>query len=467
MDMRKTGAKSGQKEPRTRKADSPTGRRSFEWPLLIYPVLFLGTLAILCLVNHSIQEEPLPPVGPHQAAEQPAVTPEDTGHPEAVVGTTSGRPGEFVSGPGRRFQTSAEAAPDYVSPDTPPRHGSVTSTSGRASSIVGKMQHAVDLSQLQGPARTVAILRIAVDEKDPARIKQCLAELVGLGDEAVVPLNDLLANEGGDTALWAATALARIGTPTATSALLDRLAETKEGLYKEELSKRIASISNHDSWPLLLDTMMQTGDTTVARAAGTSLSMMADAPVIDEVIARYDAASTDVEVERLTQLVRNIRSPQAAEPLLSLAGPVSAAPQDTLQEAAIEALARVGDAPSVSYLLRRLEASPPGESTQIFNAITQIDNPDAQASLLYAAAGNKEVSAEHGRTAAIYALKNFPDEKTMILLERIIAQEQNEKVLTAAARTLDDIRMAPHAIAAKAGSLLQSEQMLPLPPVEK
>jgi HEAT repeat protein len=465
--MREIPAPGRTKKSKTTLVGQPGRRRSFEWPLLIYPVLFLATLGILCLVNRSIEKELPAPAGPHPRAEQPAATPESAGQPDVTAGTTTSRPGSLASRLARRSPTSTETASAYVPPRTAARAGRVTGKPDRASSIAGKTPKSVDLSQLQGCARTAAMLQIAVEEKDHARIKQCLADLVALGDEAVVPLNDLIANEEGETALWAATALARIGTPTATIALLDRLAETKEGPYKEELSKRAASISNHESWPVLLDTMMQAGDTTVVRAAATSLSMMADAPVIDEVIARYDAASTDAEVERLTQLVRNIQSPKATESLLSLAGPASAPPQDTLQEAAIEALAKIGDAPSVSHLLRRLEACPPGESTPIFNAITQIDSPDAYASLLYAAAGNKEVSAEHGRTAAIYALKNFPDEKTVTLLERIIAQEQNEKVLTAATRTLDDIRRAPHAIAARADALLQSEQMLPLPPLEK
>ncbi len=467
MNMRETPAPGRAKKSRTTPADPPGRRRSFEWPLLIYPVLFLMTLGILCLVNRAIQKEMPAPAGPHTAVESPAAAPESTGQPDVAARAGTAKPPRYGSGLTRRAQSPTEAAGGYTRSDPAPRAGRSPGRLGRASSIAGAIPPPIDPNQLQGCARTAALLQIAVAEKDHARIKRCLAELVARGDEAVVPLNDLMANEEGETALWAATALARIGTPTATSALLDRLAETKEGLYKEELSKRIASISNHDSWPVLLDTMMQTGDTTVGRAAATSLSMMADAPVIDEVIARYDAASTDAEVERLTQLVRNIRSPQAVEPLLSLAGPVTAPPQDTLQEAAIEGLAKIGDAPSVSYLLRRLEASPPGESTPIFNAITQIDSPDAEASLLYAAAGNKEVSAEHGRTAAIYALKNFPDEKTVTLLERIIAQEQNEKVLTAATRTLDDIRRTPHAIAAQADALLNSEQMLPLPPLEK
>ena len=459
-------SRGGKEPPETTTANHARGRRSFEWPLLIYPVLFLTTLAILYVVNRSIEKESPTPVRPPPVTEGQANTPGRTGPPDRVTGVAAENHGKLAAGLASPSpESTAAGANESQTPALP--EDKAASKPGRASSVAGQMRHAVDLSQLKGPAKTVAILCIAVDEKDHARIKQCLAELVAMGDEAVVPLKDLIAHEEGDTALWAATALARIGTPTAAGALLDRLAQTKEGSYKEELGKRVSNIRNHDSWPLLLDTMMQAGDTTVVRAAGASLSLMADAPVIDEVIARYGSASTETEVDRLTQLVRNIRSPQATESLLSLAGPVSSAPQDSLQDAAIEALAKVGDARSVSHLLQRLEASPPGQDMQVFNTITRIDSPEAQASLLYAAAGNKEVSAEHGRTAAIYALKNYPDEKTVALLERIVAQEQNEKVLTAATRTLDDIRRSPHVIAAKADSLQKSEQMLPLKPLEK
>ncbi len=328
------------------------------------------------------------------------------------------------------------------------------------------MPHIIDLSRLKGTAKSVAALRLGAEEKDRTLLRQSVSELVALGDEAVAPLKDLLKEEG-DASLWAATALARIGTPTAAGALLDRLAQAPEGAYKEELSKRISTLSNHDSWPLLLDTMMQASDTTVVRAASTALAGMADTAILDEVIARYDAAATDADTGRLAQLVRNIQSPKATESLLALAGPASAPPQDGLQEAAIAALAKVGDAQSVSYLLQRLEASPPGQSATVFNLITQINSPEAETPLLYAAAGNKEVSAEHGQTAAIYALKNYPDEQTVALLQRIALQEQNEKVLTAATRTLDYIQQSPHAVAAQADALQKSEQTLPLKTLEK
>jgi len=165
--------------------------------------------------------------------------------------------------------------------------------------------------------------------------------------------------------------------------------------------------------------MTQTGDATVARAASASLARMADTPVLDEIMARYEAAATETEMQRLTQLVAGIQSPQATDALLSLAGDIASAPQDGLQQAAIDALANVGDAQCLSHLLQRLEAAAPGEGTAIYNSITRVSNPDVHSQLLYAAVGNKEVSAEYGRTAAIEALRNYPSEETVALLERI------------------------------------------------
>ncbi|MBM4024489.1 MAG: hypothetical protein FJ280_03675 [Planctomycetes bacterium] len=449
--MKKTDSQSKQKPRGTMRGKGHKDPRRFEWPLLVFPALFLATLAILHVVNRSIQEESPPPATrehPHPAG---------SGVTDSLVRSA----GEFA-----RHLPASSALPDGAGNRTL-HNGGAAGNSGQASSVVGKGRYAVNLSQLEGPARIVALLCIAVEEEDHLGLKQRLAELVAMGDEAVAPLSRLLAQEQSEASLWAATALARIGTLHATGALLDRLTQTGEGSYKERLCKRISEIGNHDSWSLLLEIALQSNDAAVVRAAGAALSGMADAPVLNEIIARYDAASTELEIERLAQFVRQIRSPQASESLLSLAGPVTSPPQDSLQEAAIAALARVGDARCVSHLLQRLEASPPGESAQMFHTITQIDSPEAHAALLYAAAGNKEVSAEYGRTAAIYALKNYPEEQTVALLERIIAQEQNEKVLTAAARTLEEIRRGQYVLAANVESLQRSEERLPLPPLVK
>ena len=239
---------------RTEATHNRTRRLSSEWPLLVFPVLFLTTLALLYAVNRSIERGSPPPV-PGQAVTADRAGQTDPG-PGGRAQLASGGP--HARHPGEATDTGANPTPDAHAAGRPTR----------TSSVVGKMRHAVDLSQLQGAARTVALLRIAVDEKNQAQIKQCLAELVAMGDQAVLPLSSLLADEEGTAALWAATALARIGTPMAATALLDRLAQTQEGDYKEELGRRIAGLGNHDSWPRLLDTLTQSTDPTVVRAAG-------------------------------------------------------------------------------------------------------------------------------------------------------------------------------------------------------
>ncbi len=430
---------------------TPRKARKFEWPLLLYPASLVLALVALYFASQSIERQVL--TSPARETQQGSTT--SPRHDQAA-GDNDGVAADAGSG----MEPNGVPASDLA--NSPRRQQDETNRSV----VSDRSPTAVNIDELEGPDKVVAMLRMALDEKDHAKIKQCMEDLVALGDAAVDSLNELV-NAGGHAGLWAAEALARIGTPTAAAALLDTVAETEDGSYKEELSRRIAGISNHDSWPLLLDTMTQTSDPTIARATLASLSKMADTPVLDEIIARYETAATEAEMEQLAQLVRNIQSSQAAEALLSLAGDVKSTPQDSLQQAAIEALAKVADTQSVSYLLQRLEASAPGEGMDVYNAITQIDSPQAQSQLLYAAAGNKEVSAEYGRTAAIEALRNYPSQETCALLERIIAQDSNAKVVTAASRTLDAIQSAGDTITANADSLLRSEQMLPLSSVAK
>ncbi len=437
----------------------------FEWSLLVYPVLFLSTLAILYFVNRSVNREiPIVSAPTQTARERTDTAPQREPSAQAPAAEENASPVEPVPPPGTEAERRARAL-RAIAP-LPARPGATLADRRRPTPDAGATGQPPALDQLQGPDRIVALLQMAAGEKDYARIKECMDQLVALGDDAIIPLNDLIGEEG-EAALWAAEALARIGTPLATSVLLETLAQTKEGPYKEELGKRVSGITNHESWPLLLDSMLQTGDATVLRAAGASLSLMADRPVVDAIVAYYEAASTEAEIERLTQLVSSIQSPQATDALLALAGSTSTLPQDDLQKAAVEALVRIGDPQCVSHLLRRLEAAPPGEGSELFSAITRINQPQAQTALLYAAAGNKEVSAESGRTAAIYALKNYPTEQTLALLERIIAQEDNDKVRAAATRTLDDIKQAPHLVAAKADPLVKEDHILPPLPEKK
>lgn len=422
----------------------------FERTLLIYPVLVVAALAILIGVRRSIQREL--EIEPRALQVVPAeeVGPNESETALSGAGTTAT---ELTTD---REQGPA-TLPDAQYTSTP----ADDTTEGQTRPIWAEAQ------ELRGAADVLARLHKATRAGDDAQIKRCMDELMALGDDAVALLGDVAANGTDATALWAAKALAQIGTPLASTVLLDTLAQTIDGAYKEQLVREASNISNHDSWPTLLNALQDTTDAAVQRAAGTSLTRMADRPVIDEIVARYDAAATEEEANRLAQMLGNITSPAAGESLLALAGSVSAAPQDGLERAAIHALGNIGDAQCVSYLLQKLESSPPGQGASLFNTITSINQPQAEAALRYAAAGSKEVSAEQGRTAAIYALENFPNERTYALLEEIVATEVNASVVSAAARTLDNIRNAEPVVAVNAAAEVHESLLLPSDPLQK
>ncbi len=443
--------------------------RSFvksEWPLFFYPALVVAAIVLLQRVDRSIQED-LTTVHEQQSPHVvETTTTVEQNHRQvsetATANNESAGPGEAIS------PVSGEAAAQDGDPEAD-RLRMIEALRQRAASATGDSLAfgGGEAQELQGVNGILAGLREAVRTQDHSRIKQAMNDLVALGDEAVGPLIDLVASGTDETALWAAEALARIGTPTATAALLDTLAQIKDGPYKEQIAKTASNITNHDSWPLLLDTLQDTKDASVQRAAAASLSKMADTPVLDEIIARYDAALTEEDAARLAQLVGNISSPSANASLRALAESVSSAASDSLQQAAIDALANVADAQSVSFLLNKLEAASPGEGGDLFNTITSISSPQAHSALMYAAAGSKDVSAEQGRTAAIYALENYPSVETCVLLEQIIAREDNTAVITAALRTLENIQKAVPSAVEKATSKADSGTLLSVDPLQK
>jgi len=437
-----------------------------EWPLLLFPALVLIALSVLYTAHRALREEMA------NSGSRPGMTPNlppTTSGPTEPNGDSFGLGTDEVAtstqGPS---PSDPQTAPDqprqvYARP-VPPRPGNADARQANlpgAADSGGESQDGLTVTQLVGT------LRQALQLNDHARIKQVMNDLVAMGDEAVLDLGEIVASGTDETALWAAEALARIGTPAAAAALLDTLAQVRDGEYKEQLAKRASNISNHDSWPVLLDAIQESKDPAVQRAAATSLGRVADTPVIDEIVARYDAALTPEEADVLAQVVSNISSPEASASLRALAGSVSATTLDSLQKAAIDAMAEIGDAQSVNYLLQKLEATPPGEGGALYNTIASIDQPQAEAALRYAAIGSKEVSAEQGRTAAISALANYPSEETYRLLEQIVESEDNAAVVSAALRVLETIEKKEPAVAERATSKADATNMLPVDPLQK
>ncbi len=429
-----------------------------EWPLLLYPVLIAAALLLVVVVNR--------PEASSRSRGGSTRTAKPTGAPVLA----QGKPVQAEAGPA--VDPNAKARENSAAPEMPNKPPVLSDTSRKLAGGAGKTAPTADAAAPAdaGPAVNdpplIASLRRAVQDNDQAALKKCMDQLVALGDQALPALRDMVARGSDAGAVCAAEALARIGTPAATQSLIEALAQLADSPYKERIARKLSGVNSHESWPLLVDAVQTSADATVRRAASAALSQTADAPIVDELVSRYDAAATIDEAADWASTVANINSPKATESLLTLARQTPAVPEDPLDQAVLSALAKVGDPQCVSYLLTRLEAAQPGETSYLMNLISQINQPRAEPSLLYAAAGNKEVSAELGRTAAIQALRNFPDEQTFVLLEQIAATDRNAIVATAATRTLNAIENAAPRLAANA-QVRPGEQILPTLPTQK
>lgn len=402
---------------------APAQKKSFfksEWPLFLYPALVVTALIVLYGVNRSMQNRPGP-------SDRPEVQTTDTSQTTADAKEKPRPKPEFKPEPKTKVPSNRPAPRREPNRDRPaPKPAPTPSESEETTTVL-------------------ATLGQALESDDHATIKQCIKELVALGDGAVEGLGEMVMEGDEETAQWAAEALARIGTPYATSMLLTAMEDIGNTPLREQLVRQVSGITNHESWPVLMDAMLQNRDAGIQRATAASLARMADTAIVDEIVTLYEAATTEAEKTQLARLVSNISSTEASESLLALAGDPSATPQNNLEEAAIKALANVGDAQSVSFLLQRLEASGPSERSSVYMAITGINQPQAQSALLYAAAGNKEVS-QQGQAAAIYALGNFPNTQTYTLLQQIAATQDDATVLSAAVRTLERIERSTPAL---------------------
>jgi HEAT repeat protein len=153
-------------------------------------------------------------------------------------------------------------------------------------------------------------------------------------------------------------------------------------------------------------------------------------------IALHDR-SDDAEVkERIESILRGITDPNAYDTLAEIVADRRFPLTDPLTAAAVESMAHLDTPAAASRLLQRLnEAGPDEDIERMFQVVADVKLPDARQSLESAAQGMKEVDSAVARAAAVYALRNYLDENTLVLWQTLAADE-NAAVQNAAERCL-------------------------------
>ncbi|MCI0536933.1 MAG: HEAT repeat domain-containing protein [Verrucomicrobiales bacterium] len=230
--------------------------------------------------------------------------------------------------------------------------------------------------------------------------------------------------------------------PEAVDALLLRVAALPDGDEKEEIAQLIAEVSNREAVTNLLSWVTQSDDRTASRAAATALARLADAELVQRIVGRYDVTSDDEIRARLLGIISRTKTEAVMEELMTLAKGKDRGSGDPLSVAAVHGLAHVGTPEAASHLLQRLDSAPGDEVEPLFQIIASINNDQARSVLEQAAQGNNAVISPLSRAAAIYALGNFPDERTEQVLADL-ASDASVEVARVAQETLRWVRGGP------------------------
>ena len=267
-----------------------------------------------------------------------------------------------------------------------------------------------------------------------------LDSLISRGNAALPQLLAILTNTDNTVDMrLAAEALAKLGSPEAVNAIYHALGALQDGDLKEEICRLASCVTNRESADVLMEILTLAQDRSLIRASEYALGHMVDSAMLSAFAKAYDANGDAVIKERVLNLVRNTCSPDAESALIDLAGPLKTPPSEPLARAALEGLSHIGTATATDNLLQRLESVPADRTRDIFNVITQVSGTDeSRAQLQYAAMGNKQVSGDQTRVAAIYGLGNYPDGETRIFVQQLL-QDSNTVIRAAAQRTLNNM----------------------------
>jgi HEAT repeat protein len=217
----------------------------------------------------------------------------------------------------------------------------------------------------EGPAAPLDPAEAAVQRmlagKTPDDWEPVLMELVENGDErTVAALKKALAAERRIHHLMLISrVLCGIGTEEAVAAFMDFLDEPRNARYREFLAGALMGLENEERSDMVLDWLLQTTDYDITMASIEAIGRLSLAETLERIIGEHSRTNyNEYKLELMRTALAESECPEAlelfAEVLRNPPGREGAA----LQEAAAQALARIGTPEALEALLAALERSP-------------------------------------------------------------------------------------------------------------
>ena len=229
--------------------------------------------------------------------------------------------------------------------------------------------------------------------------------------------------------------LLNAGTDDAFVLLLTLVHEIRPGSARTAICERLSKMDTTGRRDELLNCMAD-ADMDVAEALSKALGAQADGETISAVVDRYQKSSDPRLKERLCQIIAESVNSEAVGNLAALIPSAASLGTDPLAKAATGALTRNASGAAVDQLLRVAGTSADAGNTELLKRIIgSISSPEAYQAFLSNARGNKE-SGNATRLIAIEALRNYPTEETLALMNEL-ANSSNPEIQAAAKSNAD------------------------------
>lgn len=341
--------------------------------------------------------------------------------PPAATSTVAGSPASPVM-PAAPSQPS-EPSPVLRTPQT---------KSSTADSSVGSTRGSPALPT--SPAEIAQMLKSTGNwEAAHAAIREYAAKNPGAHAE----LATLAKRPDADTALLGAHGLAGLGTPEAAVELVAAIQGAAHGVGKRELSAALGTFNSPGTAQLFLGLLGTSEDREVLAGAEKALSNVADAPVVQDILQRYEASNSSTERENLLAALRHMQTASCVPALLDIVNQQKViSTTDPIGLAAVDTLGIIGNAVAVSNLFAHLTNVREGGSSPIYDAIGRVSNPESLPLIASVAYGQVPGISLYSRMAAVQALGNYNAQQAQPALNWLIENDPSAGIREAAAGAL-------------------------------
>jgi len=234
-----------------------------------------------------------------------------------------------------------------------------------------------------------------------------------------------------------AKSLLQTGSAEALLELHRLIREQPEGKAKSQLGDVAAQwVPEGEVLSTVLDVLANETDQEVLRSVKAMLCERVTQQSLEAMGALHDQSDRPAVRERIEAIVRGITDRDAYDTLADIIADRRFPLTDPLTAADDGSMSQIDTPAAVNRLLQRLnEAAPDEHIERLFQVLAAVNQPDARRSIELAAQGMKEIESPIARVAAVCAMRNYLDERTLSLWLTLVT-DQSVAVQTAAQQCL-------------------------------